>query len=138
PGASTTPLNFDGLLTYDHSGDDQGAPAYAQHFRTGIYEGVEASMIGHLQSDRPGPPIFYWGWMDASLGRHLANPFAVLERIGVRPPIVLLVSVLGIRNYQVVQVSRTSRMAIIGSIETHSTFLRLSSTRTSPTTSLGC
>jgi len=137
-GASTTRWNLDGLLTYDRSREDQGAHAYAQLFRTGIHEGVEASMIGHLQSDRPGPPIFYGGWMDASLGRHLANPFAVLERIGVRPPIVLLVSVLGIRNYQVVQVSRTSRMAIIGSIETLSTFLRLSSTRSSPTTSLGC
>src|SRR5204863_7590171 len=73
-GASTTRWNLDGLLTYDRSREDQGAHAYAQLFRTGIHEGVEASMIGHLQSDRPGPPIFYGGWMDASLGRHLANP----------------------------------------------------------------
>lgn len=99
PGAQTTRWNLDGLLTYNRLHPDQGAFAYAQLFRNGIYEGVEASIISTEPDAQYRARIIYGGWMDSALGRGLANPFAVLERIGVRPPIVVLVSVLGIKDY---------------------------------------
>ena len=98
-GASSTRWNLDGLITYDRPRADEPACAYAQLFRTGIYEGVEG---WQLRDSTPHPlhgaPILYGGWIEADLNRGLANPLQVLSRIGVQPPIVVLVSLLGMKG----------------------------------------
>jgi hypothetical protein len=95
----TTRWNIDGLLTLDRRSDEDGAASYAQLFRSGIYEGVDAHMITTDVHDNFRAPFVYGYWLEKALNRDLANPLHVLQRIGVQPPVVVLVTVVGINDY---------------------------------------
>jgi hypothetical protein len=94
-----TRWNIDGLLTYDLLRDDEPARGYAQLFRNGIYEGVDAKVIGTAVHRQYKVPYLYGHWLEEALNRGLANPLEVLRQIGVQPPLVVLVSVLGVKGY---------------------------------------
>ncbi len=53
--ATTRRWNIDGLLAYDRRRDDEPAFAYAQLFRSGVYEGVDASMIPTKSTSSTAP-----------------------------------------------------------------------------------
>jgi len=97
--AGTTRWNIDGLLAYNRSREDGPASAYAQLFRSGIYEGVDAEMVRTDLHEQYHSPFVYGYWLEKALNRDLANPLHVLQRIGVQPPIVVLVTVVGVKGY---------------------------------------
>jgi hypothetical protein len=94
----TTRWNIDGLLTYARLGSE-AALAYAQLFRNGVYEGVDAEMIGTESHSQFGVPFVYGYWLEKALNRNLANPLQVLQRIGVQTPLAVLVTVVGVEDY---------------------------------------
>ena len=96
---TTRRWNIDGLLAYDRLSNDEPAFAYAQLFRSGIYEGVDASAIPAGTDPQYGSPIVYGEWMETALN-NLIDPFQVLQRIGAQPPIVILISVIGLKDYR--------------------------------------
>lgn len=96
--------NIDGLLAYDRLANDEPAFAYAQLFRSGIYEGVDASVISSGTAEQ-GAPTLYGEWMEVALN-NMFPPFEVLQRIGLQPPIVVLVSVVGIKDYRMLRGQR--------------------------------
>ena len=71
-----------------------------QLFRNGIFEGVDTDALAAHDIDAD-PPQIYAYWFEKSINTGLANPIEVLNRIGVEPPIAVLVAVLGGRGYQV-------------------------------------
>jgi hypothetical protein len=92
--------NVDGLLSYDTTADGR-VSRYSQLFRNGIYEGVEGvtlvpQVFGNIMP--PPEPHVRATWVDTRLARGLANPIAVQRMIGVRPPVSVLVSVVGARG----------------------------------------
>jgi hypothetical protein len=88
-------LNFDGLVTFSDLLDGL-AFSYSQVFRDGCIEAVDASMIRAYEGKRLIPGN-YWE-------RHLIKATEAYLRIqgqlGVQPPIVLMISVLGVRGYR--------------------------------------
>lgn len=97
-----TRWNIDGYLTYDTDRDERQVIAYSQLFRNGIFEGVDATTIQPRDDPNWGGPMVYANWIEAHLNSGMANPLAVLDMIGVQPPLVVTVSIVGARNYLVI------------------------------------
>jgi len=96
--------NLDGLLSYDDLNDGRIA-RYSQLFRNGIYEGVDTGMLTPRSLENafpPRPAAIRASWFDYEIGTGLANPIAVQRMIGVRPPVSVLVSIVGARGLLVV------------------------------------
>jgi hypothetical protein len=77
-------LNFDGALGYSHQ-------SYLQVFRNGVLESVE----GLLLDDGKIPCIAY----EKELLDVLSQYFSIGKRIGVDPPSLVMLSLLGVRGY---------------------------------------
>ena len=92
-----TRWNIDGLLTCDTDQEQKRVTVYSQLFRSGIYEGVDAQAFrARAHQD---VPYLYGSWLEECLNTGVANPLEVLHRIGVQPPIAILVSVIGVQHY---------------------------------------
>lgn len=98
-GGSYTRWNIDGLLTYDTDREEQRVTVYSQLFRNGILEGVDALALEGRQNPNIEGPYLYAQWLEIPLNTSIGNPLAVLQRIGVQPPIAVLVAVVGAHNY---------------------------------------
>lgn len=96
-GGSYSRWNLDGKVTYDVD-QDGTAPQYSQLFRNGIFEGVDTWLMAHREHPF-GAPYDDGNIIEAYLAPRLANPLQVLARIGATTPIVVLVSVLGARDF---------------------------------------
>ncbi|MDF0590444.1 ATP-binding protein [Methanotrichaceae archaeon Mx] len=83
--------NFDGLLTYDDRG------SYTQVFVNGIVEAVDSVILGDRSAD-PGvkgiPALRY----EEALLEALPRYTSMMERLGVEPPVFLMVSLLGVKG----------------------------------------
>jgi len=96
PG-SPTRWNIDGLLTYATDFTGARVVRYSLIFRTGVYEGVSARWFNAGRDvQRLNPDE-----VELSLIRGLANPLEVLRRLGVQPPLAILISIVGAQNYLV-------------------------------------
>jgi hypothetical protein len=80
-------LNFDGALGYsDHS--------YLQVFRNGVLESVEGLLLS--DGEKGIPCIAY----EKELLDALSRFFSIEKKIGVDPPILLMLSLLGVKGYR--------------------------------------
>lgn len=95
---SYTGWNIDGLLTYDTGRDEGVATRYSQLFRNGIFEGVDSRSLGYTGHDTFHPPVLRGNDVEAHLNNRLGQPLAALERIDAKPPIAILVALLGVRD----------------------------------------
>lgn len=95
----TTRWNIDGLLTFEKLPNEDAATAYSQLFRNGIYEGIDAGMITGEIHDQYKAPYLYGQWLEDKLNGELANSLEVLRRIGVQPPMAVLVTLIGVNGY---------------------------------------
>ena len=91
-----TRWNIDGLLTYDHDESNGKILRYSQLFRNGIFEGVDAFRFRQRKADEE--QVIYAAWFEHCINNGLANPLEVMRRIGVSPPVAVLVTVLGVQN----------------------------------------
>lgn len=91
--------NFDGILVYPQLGDDGPAHSYLQIFRNDALEAVSANMI---QADDGGQRFIRSVVVEPEV-MEAVEKYVQLERaMGVEPPYVVMLSLLGVNGYQVV------------------------------------
>jgi hypothetical protein len=90
--------NLDGLVTYAFAHDPSSACSYLQIFRNGCIEAVEASMMHVLEGK---PPVISSGPYEGKLLSALRRFLSIQERLGVEPPLFVMVSLLGVSGYLV-------------------------------------
>jgi hypothetical protein len=96
---SRTRWNIDGLLTAELLRDDEPSTAYAQLFRNGAFEGVDAGMMSRDLHQQYRAPYLYGHWLEYALNGEFANSLEVLRRVGAQPPMAILVTVIGVKGY---------------------------------------
>ena len=94
-GISTHRHNFDGFLTYAKRSDEE-AEGYVQVFRNGIIEAVDGSM---LRTNRQSPNSIPSGLYEQELVKALPRYLAVQQTLGIDPPIIILLTLIGVRGY---------------------------------------
>jgi hypothetical protein len=85
--------NFDGLLTYDDRG------SYSQTFVSGIIEAVDSSVLSDQSDDAPDsekviPSLRF----EEPLLEALPKYTCIQERLGVEPPVFVMLSLLGVKG----------------------------------------
>ncbi len=106
PGGGFSRWNTDGKVTYDVD-PEAGAIQYSQLFRNGIFEGVDTWLMEHREYAQLGAPVADGNVIETYLASRLANPLQVLKRIGASTPIVVLVSIVGARDFIIASGSHT-------------------------------
>lgn len=88
--------NFDGLLAHDKWGNEVAAGSYVQVFGNGVIESVEGRLFSY--SDSKGLDMTL---IEEYLYHALERYLKVQQKLGVSPPAVLMLSLLGISGYYV-------------------------------------
>lgn len=87
--------NLDGLVTYDYTLARPGR-SYVQLFHSGIIEAVETSILGVSEGETPYiPSVLY----ERELLTVLPIYLSVQQRLGVAPPLFLMLSLLGVSGF---------------------------------------
>jgi len=90
--------NFDGLLSVANSRNESPTcPAYAQLFRSGAIEAVEALMLALHSHDKSVPADLF----EQRLVSDLVDYLKFEQDLGVEPPIFVMLSLLGVRDYTI-------------------------------------
>lgn len=89
--------NLDGLVVYGHPGRAYGR-SYVQLFRNGIVEAVETTMLESTVDDEKLPHI-PGAEYEKRLLKSLPNYLSIQERLGVAPPLFVMLSLLGVSGY---------------------------------------
>ena len=88
--------NFDGFLTYSNSGGRPTCQTYFQIFRNGAIEAVEASILSEeLSRKKEILSLVYEREIISALDRYLK----LEQELGFEPPIFILLSLLGVKDY---------------------------------------
>jgi len=89
--------NLDGLLIYIPRLADSDSHGYVQLYRNGTIESVDAHMLSAWSKERviPQSPL------ETIMISHLKNYLKVQQDLGLVPPIVLLLELIGVRGFSV-------------------------------------
>jgi len=94
--------NLDGFLTFSVVEPPRTASSYVQVFRNGIIEAVEASLLD--DRDAGIPSLSYEQELLEALPRFLCCQ----EQLGVKPPLFIMATMLGVRGYTLAVSKRLS------------------------------
>jgi hypothetical protein len=85
-------INFEGRISIGH-----GQSAYTQVFRNGVIEAVRVGVLNGRQDD-PGliPSLAY----EEALVGYLPQCFEILHRLGCQPPVLVGISLIGVRGFR--------------------------------------
>jgi hypothetical protein len=87
-------INFDGFSTL-YPGSDQKCRSYTQVFRSGAVEAVKVRVVSDPQAGQISIPVTAFGrW----IFEHLPDYLSALQRLDVPPPIVLMITLQGVRG----------------------------------------
>ncbi|MCH7724888.1 MAG: ATP-binding protein [Planctomycetes bacterium] len=96
-GSDIIRYNVDGVISICSSDrDGKGPSGYCQVFRTGIVESVDARLIRAGREERWIPSLTF----ERELLRSTRMHIEALSEVGVVPPIVVTVSLVGVRGYE--------------------------------------
>jgi len=84
--------NFDGLLTYDDRG------SYAQTYVSGIIEAVDSFVLGDHSGGPDGEKVIPSLRFEETLMEALPKYTSIQERLGVEPPVFVMLSLLGVKG----------------------------------------
>lgn len=87
--------NFDRHLTFENPPNVPFAHTYLQTFRNGIIEAVDAYMLSPYEERRIIPSVDYEWEILQALPRFLS----VQKNLGVEPPLFIMLSLLGVKDY---------------------------------------
>jgi Putative DNA-binding domain len=93
----TRRYNFDGILHFS-AADQGGSTDYVQLFRNGSIEAVDTGMLVSNWNGRKAIPSSV---METSIVRALGTYLDVLQNIGIDPPLVVLLSLLAVKDYHI-------------------------------------
>lgn len=103
PGTGGTPrYNFDGIVTEGR--ERAGVEAYAQLFRSGGIEGATSLPFSEYESD--GRPLIAMTALERSFIEALERYLELQRCLEVRPPTLVMLSLLGVRDYEIPAGSR--------------------------------
>lgn len=88
--------NLDGFICFSRS-DGLACESYAQFFRSGAVEAVEASMLNSTVE----PTFIPSATLEDSVIMGVTRYWVLLQSLGIEPPIVVFLSLLGIKNRKV-------------------------------------
>lgn len=92
-------FNFDGFVNYSANGN------YAQLCRSGAIEGVEVTALNMKEWRKftryDGPDFISFAEFENEVINATANFLQVQKRLGVLPPIFIMLSLLGVKNFRV-------------------------------------
>jgi hypothetical protein len=94
-------FNFDGFIVSARGPEKGRYRGYLQVFRSGVIEAVDTGLLSHSDvSTRPYvPSSFLEEKIIAAVGLYSA----FLKQAGAEPPVIVMVSLLGVRRYQLAQ-----------------------------------
>ena len=95
PGGMSHRHNFDGFVTYSAQRSGEESLNYAQIFRNGSIEAVNASLIREYDGHR----LIGGSAWEQSLIDVLPSYFQAQTRLNVQPPALVMLSVLGVKGY---------------------------------------
>jgi Putative DNA-binding domain len=96
--ATHSKINFDGRLVYSNAGHDEGSHGFLQLYRSGIVETVDAQLISSGESHDMGKMISSLAF-EVRLFGFIQRVLPVLKLLGVDPPLVLMLTLIGVRGY---------------------------------------
>jgi hypothetical protein len=88
--------NLDGILAYGHYLDPPSPRSYLQIFRNGCIEAVETSL---LRIPEGSPSVIESGAYENELIVALSRFLSIQQRLGIEPPLFVMISMLGVRGY---------------------------------------
>ena len=94
--------NFDGLLAYDRMDNEPEVFGYTQLFRNGCIEGVDLWLLRIKEGFGKAIPHIKF---ERDLVTALKDYLFVLKRMGVEPPILVMLSMVGIKGYNMLVTS---------------------------------
>lgn len=90
--------NFDGYIQYARDSNHSDAYTYTQLFRNGIIEAVDASLILKPSKGYGGSP-YIPATYESHLIKVLTTYLATQQKLGVKPPILIMLSILGVKGH---------------------------------------
>jgi hypothetical protein len=90
-------FNLDGFLTYSQYRVDQPADSYLQVFRSGIFEAVATGLMLQREGNLLIPAPALEGKLLESLRKYLA----LAKGLGVSMPMVIMLSMQGVKSYRI-------------------------------------
>lgn len=100
-------FNLDGLLTYSSIMNEANSEAYVQVFRNGTTEMVDASLlIAYNQSKALGVSIERARELFRATGTYLM----LMKRCEIHPPVVIMLTLVGVKGRTIQQPDRFSRL----------------------------
>jgi len=90
--------NFDGYLTHNTRGNPPVCYSYTQLFRTGAVEAVDGLILpgGQAQTRFPAPDV------ERQLLSATRNYLATLKLLDIQPPVVVMVTLVGVRGFYII------------------------------------
>ncbi|MCJ7507274.1 MAG: ATP-binding protein [candidate division Zixibacteria bacterium] len=88
--------NFDGLLTYDSNDSSSAYLGYCQLFRSGIIESVDTYLLKSENNSNPYIPSVEY---KKELLRVIQNYLSLQLQLGINPPVLVMLSLLGVTGY---------------------------------------
>ena len=104
-----TRYNFDGLLYYEWDQTRDDAFTYVQLFRTGAIEAAESRILTATETRGKTIPA---KMLEEHLIKALGSYALVLKEYGVLTPLVVMVTLLGVKGYHVVHINQSYRELI--------------------------
>lgn len=99
PAAGPAPsYNFDGILAYRKLQDLDNLPcSYVQVFRNGSIETVDTSILSYSGARKEIPGAAF----NKKVRETIAGYLAILKHLDVEPPVALMVSLIGVKGFQI-------------------------------------
>ena len=94
--------NFDGMYSNYHSAREGYSSSYLQLFRNGCIETVTAD----LTSERENEKLFYATLFEKGVIEALKRFQILQQHFGIEPPLVIMISLLGLKGYEIVELRR--------------------------------
>lgn len=95
--------NLDGLLRWEEGASETTADSYVQLFRNGILEAADRYALTETWIERgsTGEPFISADTYEKRMLGVFPKYLAALKGLGVEPPVILMVSLLGVHNFKV-------------------------------------
>ena len=90
--------NYDGFLTYSSGTRESLARTYVQMFRSGAFEAVETTMLS-IKTENNETPLIPSLIFEQEIIAAVSLYLRTQEQIGVLPPVLIMLSLLGVRGY---------------------------------------
>lgn len=105
-----TKINLNGIIAHTAT-SDQPAHSYIQLYRNGIIEAIRDWIV---YDNEQGEKLLRWRACESTILEYLPKYLSILKRLNVNPPIVLFLSLVGVKN---------SKMSLDGAYFSHTNSL---------------